>query len=236
MLAYGVDKLAADASKAGVDGFIIVDLPGEQASHFIAAFNANNLSFVPLVTPATTEDRMAKLGELGSGFVYVVSVTGVTGKRDNVAGGNDISAYLATVKKHITLPVVVGFGVSKREHVVAIGEHADGVVVGSAIVAAVTKSGLDAAPDVCAQHVKELVQELTGGTVLNEDKASDNNTIFLIYSFEEAWKASYHENSSETTAPPFPRPAGSGGGGGVCVSARVSTRVSGGRGGGGAQR
>lgn len=177
LLAYGVDKLAADASKAGVDGFIIVDLPGEQASHFIAAFNANNLSFVPLVTPATTEDRMAKLGELGSGFVYVVSVTGVTGKRDNVAGGNDISAYLATVKKHITLPVVVGFGVSKREHVVAIGEHADGVVVGSAIVAAVTKSGLDAAPDVCAQHVKELVQELTGGTVLNEDKTGPSNPI-----------------------------------------------------------
>eukprot|EP00729_Bicosta_minor_P009433 gene9433-683_t len=177
LLAYGVDKLAEDSTKAGVDGFIIVDLPGEQASGFITAFNANNLSFVPLVTPATTEERMAKLGELGSGFVYVVSVTGVTGKRDNVAGGNDITEYLATVKKHITLPVVVGFGVSKREHVVAIGEHADGCVVGSAIVAAVTKSGLDAAPDVCAQHVKELVQELTGGTVLAEDKAGPSNPV-----------------------------------------------------------
>jgi len=177
LLAYGVDKLAEDSTKAGVDGFIIVDLPGEQASDFITAFNANNLSFVPLVTPATTEERMAKLGELGSGFVYVVSVTGVTGKRDNVAGGNDITEYLATVKKHITLPVVVGFGVSKREHVVAIGEHADGCVVGSAIVAAVTKSGLDAAPDVCAQHVKELVQELTGGTVLAEDKAGPSNPV-----------------------------------------------------------
>jgi tryptophan synthase alpha subunit len=94
LLAYGVEKLAVDSGKAGVDGFIVVDMPGEQAKSMIAAFTANGLSFIPLITPTTTDDRIAKVVKLGSGFVYCVSVNGTTGARGQVAGDIAICTQL----------------------------------------------------------------------------------------------------------------------------------------------
>ena len=145
-------RLAAEASAAGVDGFIIVDLPGEAASTYIDTFNKNNLSFVPLITPATTDERMARLAKLATGFVYCISVTGITGQRKSVA--TDLSAYMARVRKATDLPLAVGFGVSQREHVLKVGELAECVVVGSAIVAAAAKDGVDSTPEVVARNVK----------------------------------------------------------------------------------
>eukprot|EP00730_Choanoeca_flexa_P004851 TRINITY_DN11819_c4_g4_i4.p1 TRINITY_DN11819_c4_g4~~TRINITY_DN11819_c4_g4_i4.p1 ORF type:complete len:686 (+),score=198.85 TRINITY_DN11819_c4_g4_i4:84-2141(+) len=161
MLAFGFDKLAKAASDAGANGFIIVDLPPEEASQALTAINEHELGFIPLVTPTTTEERLAKLAALGNSFIYCVSVTGVTGARTNLA--DDLPDFIARVRKHTNLPLAVGFGISKREHVVTVGKHADGAVVGSAIIAAVEGAGEDAKPGERAAKAKALVEELTTG-------------------------------------------------------------------------
>ena len=112
----------------------------------------------------TAEDRIANLGKLATGFIYVVSQNGVTGQRATV--NNALPAFLARIRAHTDLPLVVGFGISKREHVVDIGKIADGVVVGSAMIAAAESAGEGAGPDACAEKIKAVVASLTGGTVL----------------------------------------------------------------------
>lgn len=132
--AYGEDALLADAAAAGVNGFILVDLPPEEAVTFRAACARHRLSYVPLIAPATSEARMAVLCRLADSFIYVVSRQGVTG----AAGGVDttlLANLLARVKKYSgDVPAAVGFGVSRREQVEAVAKLADGVVVGSQMV------------------------------------------------------------------------------------------------------
>ncbi len=129
----GVDKLGQDCVGAGVNGFIMVDLPVEEASAILTMCQKYNLSSVPLLAPTSTDERIKKLAATASSWIYAVSVTGVTGSRTALA--SDLPEFIARIRKHTTVPVAVGFGVSQRQHVLDLGKHgADGAVVGSAII------------------------------------------------------------------------------------------------------
>jgi tryptophan synthase len=156
VLARGEAKTAADAAACGADGFIIVDLPPEEAGTFVAACRANDVSFVPLVAPTTSEARIEKLAAVADAFLYCVSVTGTTGGTG--VATDSLPEFLARVRRHTDLPLAVGFGVTKREHVEAIGKVADAAVIGSAIIA--TIDGAEA--DHRAQSVREFVEDVSG--------------------------------------------------------------------------
>jgi len=135
LLAFGYDKVCAEAARVGCDGFIVVDLPADEAMGFVTAASAHHLSFVPLITPTTTNDRIAALAKMASSWLYVVSVAGVTGTRASV--NNDLPGLVSRIKTHGGgKPFAVGFGVSTPEQVNEIGSIAPGVVVGSAIIKA----------------------------------------------------------------------------------------------------
>jgi tryptophan synthase len=156
ILSLGEERTCLLAAEAGADGFIVVDLPPEEASSFLTACRANDLSFVPLVAPTTSDERIPLLAEVADAFLYCVSVTGTTGERSALAA--DLPAFLRRVRKHTKLPLAVGFGISRREHVEEVGKIADAAIVGSAIIAA-----LDAADaESRAQCVREFVEDVTG--------------------------------------------------------------------------
>ena len=155
VMSFGEESVAAAVSEAGADGFIMVDLPPEEAGSFLAACAKHDLSFVPLIAPTTADDRIASVAATADAFVYCVSLTGTTGQRDAVA--QDLEPFLARVRRHTDLPIAVGFGISEREHVEQVGAVAEAVVIGSAII-----SAIDAAdPSKRAQAVKEYVERVT---------------------------------------------------------------------------
>jgi tryptophan synthase alpha chain len=132
IFANGVDAYVRAAKAAGVDGILTLDLPPEEAGEVSQACAAHGVKTVFIVAPTTPESRMAIIGAAATGFIYYVSREGVTGVRNEVA--LNVPEAVAKIKAHTTLPVVVGFGISKREHVKEIAAYADGVVVGSALV------------------------------------------------------------------------------------------------------
>ncbi len=156
ILAYGEEEAARDAAAAGADGFIVVDLPPEEAAEFIAACRAHGLSFVPLVAPTTTDSRLPTLAASADAFLYSVSVTGTTGER--AALPPDLPEFLGRIRKHTSLPLGVGFGISRPEHVQAVGRIAEAAIVGSAVIAAIDGRG-KMSP---AQAVQALVESLRG--------------------------------------------------------------------------
>lgn len=156
ILAMGEARAAREAAAAGVDGFIVVDLPPEEAGSFVAECRANGLSYVPLVAPTTPEERVESVARTADSCIYCVSMTGTTG-RTNVAV-EALPEFLARVRRHTDLPLAVGFGVTKREHVEAIGKLAEAAVIGTAIIRAV-----DAAPaGQGAEAVRAFVAEVSG--------------------------------------------------------------------------
>jgi len=160
---YGVDRFLVDAKSAGVDGLIVVDLPPEEDAELcLPALNAG-LSFIRLATPTTDDKRLPTVLRNTSGFVYYVSITGITGAAAPDAG--KVADAVARIKRYTKLPVCVGFGVRTAEQARAIAQGADGVVVGSALVDAVSKS-LTAegggAPQTAAA-VSDLVRALANG-------------------------------------------------------------------------
>lgn len=128
----GVDRFLAEAKEAGVDGLIIVDLPPEEDSELCLPANAAGLNFIRLATPTSDEKRLPKVLQNTSGFVYYVSMTGITGTAD--VQGDAVAPEVARIKASTDLPVVVGFGIKTPESAKTIAAVADGVVVGSAIV------------------------------------------------------------------------------------------------------
>ncbi|MCF3651873.1 tryptophan synthase subunit alpha [Synoicihabitans lomoniglobus] len=128
----GVDAYVARAKAAGLDGLLTLDLPPEEAGELREACDRHGMKTVFIVAPTTPESRLQTIAEAATGFIYYVSREGVTGERSSVAA--NIPEALAAIKRHTALPVVVGFGISKREHVHEVAAHADGVVVGSALV------------------------------------------------------------------------------------------------------
>jgi tryptophan synthase alpha chain len=142
---YGVDRFLADAKAAGIDGLIVVDLPPEEDSELCLPAMKAGLNFIRLATPTTDDKRLPAVLTNTSGFVYYVSITGITGAAAPDTG--KVATAVARIKRHTKLPVCVGFGVRTPAHARAIAEGADGVVVGSALVEAVRQSlGPDGKP------------------------------------------------------------------------------------------
>lgn len=132
---YGVDRFLADAKASGIDGLIVVDLPPEMDEELCVPALKTGINFIRLATPTTDEKRLPKVLQNTSGFVYYVSMTGITGSA--LADTGKVSEAVTRIKQHTDLPVCVGFGVKTAEQARTIGASADGVVVGTAIVNAV---------------------------------------------------------------------------------------------------
>ncbi len=132
VLQYGLDRFASDASAAGVDGTIIPDLPLEEAEGWMKAAKKHGIDNIFLVAPNTPDERIKKIGKATRGFLYYVSVTGITGARKALP--SELRDGLEKTKGLVKCPVAVGFGISKPEQVAMLSEHADGIIVGSAIV------------------------------------------------------------------------------------------------------
>ncbi len=149
---------AEEARTAGVDGVLILDYPVEEAAPLHGPLLAAGLDPIFLISPTTTDARIRHSGELGRGFLYLISRLGVTGVRDNLA--DDVSGLVDRVRAQSTLPVAVGFGISSPEHVAQACRSADAAVVGSALVRVIAEHG--AAPDV-AERAGEYVRWLKSG-------------------------------------------------------------------------
>lgn len=160
---YGVDKFLADAKSAGVDGLIVVDLPPEEDEELCLPALKAGLNFIRLATPTTDDKRLPVVLTNTSGFVYYVSITGITGAA--APDASKVSTAVERIKRHTKLPVAVGFGVRTTEQARAIAECANGVVVGSALVDALRKTldqnGKASAGTVAA--VTDLVSQLSKG-------------------------------------------------------------------------
>ena len=140
LLRMGIAEFARQAAAAGVDGVLALDLPIEEAAEFREALAARGIDTIFLLSPTTTDARIRRAAALGSGFLYGISRLGVTGARDRVASGAD--AMARRIRAHTSLPIALGFGVSRPEHVAEIGGFADAAVVGSALVSVIaTESG-----------------------------------------------------------------------------------------------
>ncbi len=129
---YGLGKFAKDASAAGLDGIIVPDLPPEESEELNKQLIKNSLCQIFLISPLTRPQRIRKICDISRGFIYYVSLAGVTGTRNKL--GADLSKQVRLIKKASNTPVFVGFGVSKPEHVKEVNKVADGVIVGSAII------------------------------------------------------------------------------------------------------
>jgi tryptophan synthase alpha chain len=132
ILAYGLEQFSVDAAAAGVDGVLIVDLPPEESDEMHRSAISAGIDLIYLLTPTSDARRVAKVMKLASGFVYYVSVTGVTGARAAVA--DDVAAAVSTIRGGSRIPVAVGFGISTPQQAGEVAGFADGVVVGSALV------------------------------------------------------------------------------------------------------
>ena len=160
---YGVERFLADATSAGVDGLIVVDLPPEEDVELCLPALKAGLNFIRLATPTTDDKRLPAVLANTSGFVYYVSITGITGAATPDAAR--VGAAVARIKRHCKLPVAVGFGVKTAAQASAIAQHAEGVVVGSALVDAL-RATLDADNKATAGSVRavtDLVAELAAG-------------------------------------------------------------------------
>lgn len=129
---YGEQSFCRDVAAAGVDGLIVPDLPPEEADGLRDAAKANGLKLIFLVAPTSTDQRLNAVDHAASGFVYCVSLAGVTGARSHLAEG--LPEYLERVRRHIQLPTAVGFGISRPEHVRTVARYADGAIVASALI------------------------------------------------------------------------------------------------------
>jgi tryptophan synthase alpha chain len=160
---YGVDRFLVDAKAAGVDGLIVVDLPPEEDEELCLPALQAGVNFIRLATPTTDDKRLPAVLANTSGFVYYVSITGITGSAAPDAA--KVHAAVARIKRHTELPVAVGFGVRTAKQARAIAEGAEGVVVGSALVSAL-KDSLDKNGKATGKTVKAvtaLVAELAKG-------------------------------------------------------------------------
>lgn len=132
LLSFGIERLAREALRARVCGFIVPDMPLDESAAFGAALDQVGIALVQMVTPVTTPERMQRLCAASQGFVYAVTMTGTTGK--NVAVPDNVVDYLERVRAQSPVPVCAGFGIRSREQVARLRGHVDGVIVGSALV------------------------------------------------------------------------------------------------------
>lgn len=157
ILQFGLDRFCDAAAKAGLDGALVTDLPVEEAGDYLQAMRARQLATVFLAAPTSTDQRLKRIADASTGFVYAVSRTGVTGERDQLP--QDARDLVRRLRKYTKLPVAVGFGISTPRQCAAVGEYADAAVVGSAIVHTIERS-----PGREAAAVREFVTGLVGGS------------------------------------------------------------------------
>lgn len=136
LFAYGVQRFVTDAAAAGIDGLIVPDLPPEEADELEAACRQAGLATIYLLAPTSTEERIRYVAAHCTGFIYLVSVTGITGARTDLPP--DLADFVARVRRHTNLPLAVGFGIATEQQAAAVAAIADGVIVGSALVKAAT--------------------------------------------------------------------------------------------------
>ena len=156
LLSYGLEEFCRDAAAAGADGIIAVDLPPEESHPLRDACRRRGLDLVYLLAPTSTDGRIELVAGLASGFVYCVSVTGVTGAREELPAG--LSAFVNRVRACTPLPVAVGFGISKPKHFRAVARIADAAVIGSAIIDEIDRSD----PSERVGKVKRYAEVVTG--------------------------------------------------------------------------
>ena len=154
LYSYGMAKFASDAATAGVDGLIIVDLPPEEAAELEGPAQAAGLHLIYLLAPTSTPERITAVAQHASGFIYCVSVAGVTGARTSMS--SELLEFLARVRAQTDLPLAVGFGISTREHVEAVGRVADAAIIGSAFVQVVGGAPVASRPAAVSAFVREM--------------------------------------------------------------------------------
>jgi tryptophan synthase alpha chain len=158
LLRFGLERANSELAAAGGDGWIIPDMPPEEAAELQAAAQRHDLDLIMFVAPTTSEERIARIAARASGFIYVVSLTGVTGARQHIAA--NLSDVLARVRRHTDLPIVVGFGISTPEHIAEVARNADGAIVGSALI-----SRLEQLPPAeCVSGATAYIADLAGAT------------------------------------------------------------------------
>ena len=154
LFSYGIERFVHDAVAAGIDGLIVPDLPPEEADELERACRAAGLATIYMLAPTSTESRIKFVASHATGFIYMVSVTGITGARSELPP--DLKSFIGRVRRHSNLPLAVGFGIATGKMAAAVAELADGVIVGSALVkAAGSADGIEA--------VRALGLELAAG-------------------------------------------------------------------------
>jgi tryptophan synthase alpha chain len=157
LMRMGMDAFAASAARAGADGVLALDLPIEEAGSFREALARAGLDTIFLLSPTTTDARIRRAAELGSGFLYGISRLGVTGARDRVAAGAE--SLVRRIRQQTSMPVALGFGISRPEHVAEVAAYADAAVVGSALVSTIADAS---GSPTLIDRVEEYVRWLKG--------------------------------------------------------------------------
>ncbi len=153
-LNHGMEKFAREASDAGMDGIIIPDLPPEEAPPYQAILESQGIYLIPLLAPTSTEARIEQACKQARGFIYCVSVTGVTGARSELS--NSVEGLARRIRKYSDLPILVGFGVSRQEHVENIARFADGAIVASAMLDSVNRAPIEDAVETASRFIRGL--------------------------------------------------------------------------------
>jgi len=157
VMRYGLEQLAADAAASGIDGCLLTDASVEEAEAYAAAMHRHNLDTVFLAAPTSTKRRLELVARYSTGFIYLVSRTGVTGEQDSLS--TSVAPLIRNMRAVTDLPLAVGFGVSRPEHVTELGQHVEGVVVGSAIVRVIEQHN---GPDL-ERHLEDFARSLKNG-------------------------------------------------------------------------
>jgi tryptophan synthase alpha chain len=159
VLNSGINNYFTQLQAAGVDGVILPDVPIEEMDRFTPVAAANNIAFIPLVSPLSSEARIRSLALKGSGFIYCVSITGVTGTRSGNYFSGDLASFLSRVKKNSVLPALVGFGISEHEHIAYLEDKCDGYIIGSALLKAITTAqSIEGSVQAAVAFVRELMR------------------------------------------------------------------------------
>jgi tryptophan synthase alpha chain len=152
IMAYGVERFVDDAAAARADGFIVPDLPPEEADELDRLCRARGLGLIYFLAPTSTDERVKLVAEKAQGFIYLVSIAGVTGARSQIASG--LSDFVGRIRKATSTPIAIGFGVSTPDQAGEVSQIADGVIVGSALVQVVDRAADK--PQAAAQFIREL--------------------------------------------------------------------------------
>jgi len=166
-LAYSVNRLAQDAATCGVDGLIVPDLPYDEADTWVSATRANRLDLIFFVAPTTPEQRLRSVVQLGSGFLYCISLTGVTGARTELS--QELPDFLGRVRSVTDLPLAVGFGISTPDHVRQVAAIADAAIVGSALITVIKRSS----PGNRVTETQEFIRLLKAATRRDLNRCSN---------------------------------------------------------------